>query len=120
MSSDTNKTIIDSITTITDFAQRVDAAITKLHTDLDKNYDEHTDIYAKISGIQNVNKELSDKINKNTDQHTDIYAKISEIQGVNEELSNKINQVGVDYEFACESSGEENTLILVKKQNNSI
>ena len=92
MSSDTNKTIIDSITTITGFAQRVDAAITKLHTDLDKNHDEHTDIYAKIS----------------------------EIQGVNEELSNKINQVGVDYEFACESSGEENTLILVKKQNNSI
>ena len=120
MSSDTNKTIIDSITTITGFAQRVDAAITKLHTDLEKNHDEHTDIYTKISGIQNVNKELSDKINKNTDEHTDIYAKISEIQGVNEELSNKINQVGVDYEFACESSGEENTLILVKKQNNSI
>ena len=65
--------------------------------------------YAKQ--ILNYENELSNTQDK---------AKISEIQGVNEELSNKINQVGVDYEFACESSGEENTLILVKKQNNSI
>ena len=64
MSSDTNKTIIDSITTITGFAQRVDAAITKLHTDLEKNHDEHTDIYKKISDIQGVNEEISEKINK--------------------------------------------------------
>ena len=49
MSSDTNKTIIDSITTITGFAQRVDAAITKLHTDLDKNYDEQRYLVFKMS-----------------------------------------------------------------------
>ena len=64
MSSYSDKLITESITTITGFAQRVDTAITKLRTDLDKNYDEHTDIYTKISYIQGVNEEISEKINK--------------------------------------------------------
>ena len=64
MSSYSDKLITESITTITGFAQRVDTAITKLRTDLDKNYDQHTDIYKKISYIQGVNEEISEKINK--------------------------------------------------------
>ena len=64
MSSYSDKLITESITTITGFAQRVDAAITKLRTDLDKNYDQHKDIYKQISYIQGVNEDISEKISK--------------------------------------------------------
>ena len=57
-----NETLDHSINEISNFAQRVHNSISYLHTSIQDNFDEHTDIYARITYLDNAREDIYNKI----------------------------------------------------------
>ena len=57
-----NETIDQSINAISYFAQRVHNSISYLHISIQSNFDEHTDIYARITYLDNAREDIYNKI----------------------------------------------------------
>lgn len=57
-----NETLDHSINEISNFAQRVHNSISYLHTSIQDNFDQHTDIYARITYLDNAREDIYNKI----------------------------------------------------------
>lgn len=57
-----NETLDHSINEISNFAQRVHDSISYLHTSIQDNFDQHTDIYARITYLDNAREDIYNKI----------------------------------------------------------
>lgn len=57
-----NETLDQSINAISNFAQRVHNSISYLHTSIQDNFDQHTDIYEKITYLDNAREDIYNKI----------------------------------------------------------
>ena len=57
-----NETIDQSINAISYFAQRVHNSISYLHTSIQSNFDQHTDIYQRINNLDNAREDIYNKI----------------------------------------------------------
>ena len=57
-----NETIDQSINAISYFAQRVHDSISYLHTSIQDNFDQHEDIYQRITYLDNAREDIYNKI----------------------------------------------------------
>ena len=57
-----NETLDQSINAISNFAQRVHNSISYLHTSIQDNFDQHTDIYERITYLDNAREDIYGKI----------------------------------------------------------